>query len=397
MKITDIKIYTLDAFRTNWAFIKVETDEGLYGWGEASLGTQEMALEGCVADYKRLIVGRNPLEVERMLFEVYRDSYWKGGPVMMSALAGIEIACWDIAGKFYNVPTYALLGGKMRDKVKMYANAWFVGAREPEDFAAAAKKVKALGIKALKWDPFGKAHMTLSREEMDHAVAVVGAVRDAVGPEMEILIECHGRFNHYTAVSASKELAPFKPMLMEEPVVPDNNDSLAWVRDHSAVPIAAGERFYGMYAWNDVLRKNCVDIAQPDIFHNMGLFTSKKVAAMCEANHVPVSFHNPSGPISNAAILQLAATTPNFLIHEMMLTDGSFRKLITNESVEFEDGYLVISDKPGLGIDVNVEEIEKRPYKPRNLRHYTGTLTDIRPRGDTFYYFEGLDREQPVF
>ena len=239
--------------------------------------------------------------------------------------------------------------------------------------------------------------MTLSREEMDHAVAVVGAVREAVGPEMEILIECHGRFNHYTAVAASKELAPFKPMLMEEPVVPDNNESLAWVRDHSAVPVAAGERFYGMYAWNDVLRRNCVDIAQPDIFHNMGLLTSKKVAAMCEANHVPVSFHNPSGPISNAAILQLAATTPNFLIHEMMLTDGSFRRLITNESVKFEDGYLVISDKPGLGIDVNVEEIEKRPYKQRMLRHYTGTLTDIRPKGDTFYFFDGLDCNNPVF
>ena len=383
MKITDIKIYTLDAFRTNWAFIKVETDEGLYGWGEATLGTQEMSLEGCVADYKRLIVGRDPLEVERMLFEVYRDSYWKGGPVMMSALAGIEIACWDIAGKFRGVPVHAL--------------AWFVGAREPEEFAAAAKKVKALGIQALKWDPFGKAHMTLSRAEMDHAVAVVGAVREAVGPEMEILIECHGRFNHYTAVAASKELAPFKPMLMEEPVVPDNNDSLAWVRDHSSVPIAAGERFYGMYAWNDVLRKNCVDIAQPDIFHNMGLLTSKKVAAMCEANHVPVSFHNPSGPISNAAILQLAATTPNFLIHEMMLTDGSFRRLVTNENVKYEDGCLLIGDKPGLGIDVNVEEVEKRPYKPRNLRHYTGTLTDIRPKGDTFYYFDGLDRDHPVF
>ena len=139
MKITDIKIYTLDAFRTNWAFIKVETDEGLYGWGEATLGTQEMSLEGCISDYKRLIVGRDPLEVERMLFEVYRDSYWKGGPVMMSALAGIEIACWDIAGKFHDVPVHALLGGKMRDRVKMYANAWFVGAREPEEFAAAAK------------------------------------------------------------------------------------------------------------------------------------------------------------------------------------------------------------------------------------------------------------------
>ena len=163
MKISDIKIYTMDAFRTNWAFIKVETDEGLYGWGEATLGTQEMSLEGCVNDFKRLIVGRDAHEIERLMFEVYRDCYWKGGPVMMSALSGVEIALWDIAGKELGVPVHRLLGGKVRDRVKMYANAWFSSAREPADFAKAAKKVKELGIKALKWDPLGKEHMTLTR------------------------------------------------------------------------------------------------------------------------------------------------------------------------------------------------------------------------------------------
>ena len=397
MKITDIKAYTLDAFRTNWTFVKVETDEGLYGWGEASLGTQERALEGCIEDYRRMVVGRNPLEIEKFVFECYRDSYWKGGPVMMSALAGIELALWDIAGKHFNVPVSTLLGGKIRDRVPMYANAWFVGAREPQDFAEAAKKVKALGIKAVKWDPFGKAHLNLTREEMEHALAVVAAVREACGPDMELLIECHGRFNAQTAVQMSRELAPFKPKWIEEPVVPDSLQSLAWVRDHSSVPVSAGERFYGKFAWGDVLKQNCVDIAQPDIFHNCGIYESKKVAAMCESNHIPVSFHNPSGPVSNAAILQLAATTPNFLIHEMMLTDGSFRKLVTNENVKFEDGCLLIGDKPGLGIDVNVEEVLKRPYTPRMLRHYKGTLTDIRPKGDTFYFFDGLDCEHPVF
>ena len=397
MKISDLKIYTMDAFRTNWAFIRVETDDGFHGWGEASLGTREMALEGCVEDLRRMVLGRNALDIEKMWFEVYRDSYWKGGSVMMSALSGIEIAMWDIVGKFYNQPVYNLMGGKMRDKVKMYANAWFIGAREPEEFASAAKKTVALGVKALKWDPFGKAHMTLTRSEMDKAVAIVGAVREAVGPDIELLIECHGRFNHFTAIEASRELAPFKPMLMEEPTVPDNIDSLRRVRDHSMVPIAAGERFYGKYHFWDVLHKEAIDIAQPDIFHTGGMLESRKIAAMCEATHVPVSFHNPSGPVSNAAILQLAACTPNFLIHEMMLTDGKFRTAVTNENVVFEDGYLLIGDKPGLGIEVNVDEVLKHPYKPRNLRHYTGTLTDIRPKGDTYYFFEGLDRENPVW
>jgi len=391
MKITDVKIYTLDAFRTNWAFIKVETDEGLYGWGEASLGTNENALEGMVADLKRLIVGRNPLEIEKMCFEVYRDIYWKGGAVLMSAISGIEIALWDIAGKFFNTPTYNLFGGKMRDKVKVYANAWCDGARTPEEFAAKAKRTVDLGIKALKWDPFGASHMTISREQLHKSVDIIGAVREAVGENIDLLIECHGRFNPTTAIEISREIEQFKPMFMEEPCVPDNIDSTAYVRAHSRVPVAAGERGYTKYAFQEMFSKDAVDYAQPDVFHTGGLMEGKKIAAMAEAKHIMVSYHNPSGPISNAAILQLAATVPNFCIHEIMLTDGSFRKKITNEEVHFEDGYILIPDKPGLGIDVNVEEVLKRPYTPRNLRHYTGAVTDIRPKDDTIYYFKELE------
>ena len=390
MKITDIKVYIMDAYRTNWTFIKVETDEGLYGWGEASLGTQEMALKGCVEDLKRLIIGRNPLEIEKMRFEVYRDIYWKGGPVLMSAISGVEMAMWDIVGKFFNTPVYNLFGGKMRDRVKMYANGWFSGSKTPENFAAKAKETVALGVKALKWDPFGKAHMTLTKEEMNEAVAIVGAVREAVGNEVELLIECHGRFNPYTAIEISRELAPFKPMFLEEPCPPDNIDAIAKVKEKSLVPIAAGERVYSIYGFDNLFARDAVDIVQPDMFHTGGMMECKKIAGMAEAKHIPISFHNPSGPISNAAILQMAAATPNFLIHEIMINDGSFRKAITNEEVVFEDGYIRINDKPGLGIDVNVEAVEARPYHPINLRHYTGNLTEIRPKDDTIFYFKGI-------
>ena len=163
----------------NWNFVKVETDEGLYGWGEASLGTNEMSLEGMVHDLKRLIVGRNPLEIEKMWFEVYRDIYWKGGPVLMSAISAIEMAMWDIAGKFYNCPVYTFFGGK----------AWFVGARTPEEFAKKAKHTAELGITAMKWDPFGSSHMTISNEQMEKTINIVGAVREAVGPKVDMLIE----------------------------------------------------------------------------------------------------------------------------------------------------------------------------------------------------------------
>ena len=390
MKITDIKVYITDAYRTNWTFIKVETDEGLHGWGEASLGTQEMALSGCVEDLKRLIVGRNPFEIEKMRFEVYRDIYWKGGPVLMSAISGIEMAMWDIMGKYFNTPVYTFFGGKIRDKVKMYANGWFSGAKEPHEFAEKARETVALGVKALKWDPFGKSHMTITKEAMQKAVDTVGAVREAVGDTVDLLIECHGRFNPYTAIEISKELAPFKPMLMEEPCPPDNLSAIAEVKKKSQIPVAAGERVYSIYGFEDLFAKNAVDIAQPDMFHAGGMAESKKIAAMAEAKHIPVSFHNPSGPVSNAAILQLAAATPNFLIHEIMINDGSFRKNITNEEVVFNDGYILINDNPGLGIEVNDEELKKRPYHPINLRHYTGALTDIRPKNDTVFYFKGI-------
>ena len=390
MKITDIKVYIMDAYRTNWTFIKVETDEGLYGWGEASLGTQEMALKGCVEDLKRLVVGRNPLEIERMRFEVYRDIYWKGGPVLMSAISGIEMAMWDIVGKFFNTPVYNLFGGKMRDRVRMYANGWFSGSKTPENFAIKAKETVALGVKALKWDPFDKAHMTLTKEEMHKAVEIVGAVREAVGDDVELLIECHGRFNPYTAIEISRELEPFKPMFLEEPCPPDNVEAIAKVKRKSNVPIAAGERVYSIYGFDDLFAKDAVDIVQPDMFHTGGMMECKKIAGMAEAKHIPISFHNPSGPISNAAILQLAAATPNFLIHEIMINDGSFRKKITTEEVIFEDGCILINDKPGLGIDVNIEAVEERPYHPINLRHYTGNLTEIRPKDDTIFYFKGI-------
>jgi len=330
MKITEIRTFVMDAFRTNWTFIKVETDAGLYGWGEASLGTQEAALSGCVCDLKRLIIGRDPREIEKMYFEVYRDIYWKGGPVLMSAISGIEMAMWDITGKYFNAPVYALMGGKMRDSVRMYANAWFVGANTPEEFAAYARKAVALGVTALKWDPFGKAYMTLTGEELERASAIVGAVRDAVGPHVGLLIECHGRFNAYTALRIARELRQYHIMLMEEPCPPDNLSVLAEIRAKSPVPVSAGERVYTKFGFEDLFSRNAVDIVQPDVFHAGGMSEARKIAAMAEAKHIPVSFHNPSGPVSNAAILQLAACTPNFLIHEIMLTDGSFRSRRTN-------------------------------------------------------------------
>lgn len=390
MKITDIQTIIINAYRTNWTFVKVVCDDGSYGFGEASLGTREMAVKGAVEDLKRLVIGRNPTEIEKMVFEVMRDSYWKGGAVSLSALSAIEAAMWDITGKYFGTPVYNLLGGKMRDRVRMYANAWFSGAKTPDEFAEKAKIAVSKGVKALKWDPFGKAHLTLTRQEMFAAIDCVGAVREAVGRDVELLIECHGRFVPATAIEISKELAEFRPMFMEEPVEPNNLDMLVKVHEKSRAPIAAGERIYRIYEWAEVFDRGAVDYAQPDLCHCGGILETKKIASMAQAHGVMLSVHNPSGPVSNAAILNLAASTPNFLIHEIMINDVPYRSDLSDEEVVYEDGNILIGDRPGLGVTINEAEAAKYPYQPINLRHYTGKLTEIRPAGEAKYYFKGL-------
>ena len=382
MKITDIKTYIMDAFRTNWTFIKVETDEGIYGWGEASLGTQEMALSGCVEDLKRLIIGRNPFEIEKMRFEVYRDIYWKGGPVLMSAISGIEMALWDIMGKALNVPVYTFFGGKMRDRVKMYANGWFSGSKTPENFAAKAKETVALGVKALKWDPFGKSHMTISKEDMHLAVEIVGAVREAVGNDVELLIECHGRFNPYTAIEISRELAPFKPMLMEEPCPPDNLSAIAEVKKKSLIPIAAGERLFGKWEYRQFLEKQAISVVQPDICHCGGIFEGRKIAAMSELYFGTIAPHNPLGPISLAACLQLDACTPNFLAQEHPGNPDKSDLGVgyIKEPFVIKDGYIETPTKPGLGVELDEEALADKIYDGKwstpRLYHEDGSVAD---------------------
>ena len=390
MKITDIKVYIMDAYRTNWTFIKVETDEGLYGWGEASLGTQEMALKGCVEDLKRLIIGRNPLEIERMRFEVYRDIYWKGGPVLMSAISGVEMAMWDIVGKFFNTPVYNLFGGKMRDRVKMYANGWFAGAKTPDEFAAAAAKAKEMGITALKWDPFGKNYLYMDNAEFRRSMEIVEAVRGAVGNDVDLLIEAHGRFDIATGIKIANALKPFDPYFLEEPTPPDSFDALAEVRRKSPVPIAAGERVYSPMQLRTFLEKGCADYIQPDVSHCGGISAIKKMAAIAETYYVALAPHNPSGPVANAASLNLAAALPGFRILEIMLTDVSWRSELTNEKVVFENGNILIPDGAGLGLELNEENCLKYPFQPIDLRHYKGTLTNIRPADKTSTYFIGL-------
>jgi len=386
MKVTDIKTFAVDCFRTNWVFVKVYTDEGIDGVGEATLEYKEKALLGAVEHIKEYLVGKDPRQIERHFHDIYRDAYWRGGAVLMSALSAVETALWDILGKSLGVPVYQLLGGRANDKVRIYVNGWFPGAKKPEEFAAAAKKAMERGVTALKWDPFGKAYLSLSNAELDNALECVAAVREAVGNKVDLLIEGHGRFDVPTGVRIAKELEQFRPMWFEEPVPPDNIEALKAVRDKSPVPISAGERLYTLKDYRPLFDMRAADYIQPDISHAGGIMELKKIAAVTDTYYIAFAPHNPSGPVANAATLQLAACCPNFNILEIMYSDVVWRADVTDEALHYEDGFITIPDKPGLGIELNEEACLAHPYTPHTLRHYTGALTDIRPPETRFYF-----------
>lgn len=387
MKVTGLQTYLCHAYRTNWVFVEVFTDAGIRGVGEATLEMRELAVEQAIKELERYLVGRDPHDIEAFWHDTYRDAYWRGGVVLMSALASVEMALWDIKGKDLGVPVYQLMGGKVRSSVPCYANGWFAGAKTPAEFAAKAKIAVEAGFSGLKWDPFGKEYMNIGPKELKEALDCIGAVKDAVGDQVHLIIEGHGRFNVPTAVRIGHALKDFNILWFEEPIPPDDKAGLAWVRKKIDVPVSGGERLYSRYDYAEFMRLECADYWQPDVSHAGGIMELRKIAAMAECHYIPVCPHNPSGPVANAATLQLAACTPNFYLLETMSSDIPYRADISNEEVVFRNGEMFIPDKPGLGIEINGAEMAKYPYQPRNLRHYTGALTNIRP-DDTQQYFK---------
>ncbi len=386
MKVTAIKTFVCHAYRTNWVFVKVMTDSGLYGVGEATLEYREPTVVQAIMELERYLIGKDPHNIEAFWHDACRDAYWRGGVVLMSALAGVEMALWDIKGKDLGVPVYKLLGGKVRDSVKCYANGWFAGAKTPEEFAEKAKIAVENGFSGLKWDPFGKAYLNIDPKSLNDALDCVAAVKDAVGDKVHLIIEGHGRFNVPTAVRIGNALEKFGILWFEEPIPPDDKKGIAWVRSKIATPVSGGERLYSRFEYADYLRMECADFWQPDVSHAGGIMEVRKIASMAEAHYIPVCPHNPSGPVANAATLQLAACTPNFYLLETMSSDIPWRADVSTERVKFENSEMFIPDLPGLGIDINEEEIAKHPYECRNLRHYAGTLTDIRPANSKGYF-----------
>jgi len=272
--------------------------------------------------------------------------------------------------------------------VKVYANSWFFGSRSSEEFAEKAKATVEQGFGGLKWDPFGTAYLSLSTAELRTALANIAAVRDAVGPDVDLMIEGHGRFDVNTAIRIGRELRAFDVRWFEEPTLPDRASTTAAVRRAIEVPVAAGERTYSRFNCADLLDAQAVDILQPDVCHVGGLTEMKRISALADVANIPIAPHNPYGPVCHAATLQFAATCHNFLVLETFITDVPWRRDISTEQVQFEDGCFVVSSKPGLGVELNEEAFVEYPYRPHDLRHYTGKLTDIRPPGAGRWFWD---------
>ena len=368
MKITNVTPLVMGTEWRDLTFVKVETDEGLVGVGEARVLNRTETVLGYLSEsVPRYVIGSDPFDIERLVHRMFREDFSRAGEQVMTGIALIEIACWDIIGKVLDQPVYRLLGGTVRDKIKAYANGWYTVERTPHEFHAAAKKVIDRGYRGLKLDPFGAGFYELDREEKVLAIELVEAVRDSVGPEVEIMIEMHGRFNPPTAVEMIRELAPFKPAWVEEPVPPENLSALKKVSDATTalgIPIATGERLNTLYEYRELFELQAADIIQPDITHLGGLSNTKKIAAWAEAYYMLVAPHNVGGPVSTAASLHLAACTDNFKIQEHFndFSEGYVKDAAPGVP-EVVDGYFSLPNGPGLGVALDESVIENHPQR----------------------------------
>jgi len=388
MKITAIKSVVVNAEMRNWVFVKVETDQAeLFGWGEASLEWKTRAVVGAIEDLTPMAIGEDPTRIEHLYQKLYRQSFWRVGVIGMSALSGIEQACWDILGKSLNVPVYKLLGGAVRDRVRMYTHLGGGNMKavyesfDPGPVIDLARQVVAQGYTAVKvvCVPYSEPLMNVTY--VKKFAGVIAKLRDAVGDSVDIMIDFHGRTTPAMAVAYINAVAEFSPFFCEEPVPPENVPALAEVKRAVSVPIATGERLVTRHQFREIFEQQACHVIQPDLCHCGGLLEGKKIAAMAETYLMGVAPHNPLGPVANAAALHFALSTPNFLIQEDMLADVPWRWDVVQHSLETRDGYWLKTESPGLGISVNEKEAAKHPFQQEvihstNIRAADGAILD---------------------
>ena len=379
-----IKGYEIFQVPPRWLFLKIETDEAITGWCEPVIEGKAATVKAAVDELMQELIGKDPQHIEDHWNMMYRSGFYRGGPILMSAIAGIDQALWDIKGKFYNAPIYQLLGGKARDTIKVYS---WIGGDRPSEVGAAAKEMMGKGFRAVKMNATEELQYVDSYDKIDEAIKRIAAVREAVGSEVGIGIDFHGRVHRPMAKILAKELEPYRPMFIEEPVLPENNEALREIANHVYIPIATGERMFSRWQFKNLLMDGYADIIQPDLSHAGGITECKKIFSMAEAFDVAVAPHCPLGPIALAACLQVDATCHNAFIQEQSLgihyNRGSdlLDYLVDTTVFKYEDGYVKIPSGPGLGIEINEDHVRKMAaighnWKNPVWRHKDGSIAE---------------------
>jgi galactonate dehydratase len=381
VKITQFELFVVPP---RWLFLKISTDEGISGWGEPIVEGSAQTVEAAVREMADCVIGRDPDAIEDIWQTLYRTRFYRGGPVFMSAIAGIDQALWDIKGKRYGLPVYQLLGGPVRDKLRVYS---WIGGDRPSDVANAARRRVETGFRALKMNASEEMHYIETFDKVEAIIERVAAVREAVGSGVGIAVDFHGRLHKAMAKVVAKELEPFHLLFIEEPVLPENNEALREIANHTSTPIATGERMFSRWDFKKLLQDGYVDIIQPDLSHAGGISETRRIAAMAEAYDVAVAPHCPLGPIALASCIQLDINTPNVFIQEQSLeihynTDNDLLDYLENPDVfTYSDGYVGLPTLPGLGITINeaaVREAAARGHQWRGpvWRNSDGTVAE---------------------
>jgi len=382
LKITALKTFIVPP---RWCFLKIETDEGVSGWGEPVVEGRAHTVEAAVQELADYLIGQDPLKIEDHWQVMYRGGFYRGGPILMSAIAGVDQALWDIKGRAYGQPVHQLLGGPCRDRIKVYS---WVGGDRPSDVAEAAKAAVARGFQALKMNGTEELQIVDSHAKIDAVVETLATVRAAIGPHIGLGVDFHGRVHRPMAKALIRELEQFRLMFIEEPLLSEHIDAIAEVAKGSSTPIALGERLYSRWDFRQVLESRVVDIIQPDLSHAGGITECRKIAAMAEAYDVALAPHCPLGPIALAACLQVDAVSHNAFIQEQSLGihyNGPGRDLldylVDPNVFAYADGMVAIPQGVGLGVAVNEEaviEAAKIGHRWRNpvWRHADGSVAE---------------------
>lgn len=364
MQITDLKTFIVGNPWKNWLFVKLVTDEGITGLGEATGGLETAPIQAQLNEVSSFILGEDPLNPSRLWQKLYKATFLNTS----IAMSAVEIACWDILGKHLNAPVWQLLGGKQRPRLRVYANGWYKGPRDPVFFADAASRVKGMGYTALKFDPFGSAYRFMDRAQEELSIEIIRAVREAVGEHVDLLIEGHDRFSVSTAIHIARRIEGFNPMWFETPVLSTDIEATLQVARSARVPVASGERFTRLSEVLTLVSDRSVSIVQPETLNIGGISGAVKAAAIAESAEAFVALHQAQSPLNTAINSHIHSAIPNFLIQEcfddflepwaLELFDGAPR---------VRDGFIEPPDRPGIGVEINEAEAAKHPYNPRNF------------------------------